>query len=421
MASSPSHFLAPRYPLHDYQRQVLYDTLDALNVYDQTRVGERRVVAHLPTGAGKTRIACHAAACLMNQRSSEGKVVVWLASSEELCEQAAESLELAWSQLGNRDVSIHKYWGSHSTALDYLEEGFLVAGLPKLWHAVSRASGALAPLANDTAAVVFDEAHQAIAPTYADITERLLVSGPPLIGLTATPGRSHEVGEEDRKLSEMFNHKKVSIDPQGHDSAVTYLIRHDFLAEPEFVPIYSDLGIEVRDPASPSDYSLGDLAAIGKDEQRRELVASLVQEAVIRHRRTIVFCPSVANAIGSAEELHTPSLRTEAIVASTPSDERKKIIDDFRSAEGGPMVLFNYGVLTAGFDAPKTSCVIVARPTTSLVLYSQMVGRAMRGRRSGGNRTCTIYTVVDQSLPGFGSVVDAFAHWEELWRTQPSI
>ena len=75
------------------------------------------------------------------------------------------------------------------------------------------------------------------------------------------------------------------------------------------------------------------------------------------------------------------------------------------------MALFNYAVLTAGFDAPRTRCAIIARPTKSLVLYSQMVGRAMRGTRSGGNKSCEIYTVVDTALPGFGSVVEAFSHW----------
>ena len=79
------------------------------------------------------------------------------------------------------------------------------------------------------------------------------------------------------------------------------------------------------------------------------------------------------------------------------------------------MVMFNYGVLTAGFDAPRTRCVIIARPTTSLVLYSQMAGRAMRGPRAGGNRTAEIMTVADTYLPGFGSVTDAFTNWEDLW------
>ena len=79
-------------------------------------------------------------------------------------------------------------------------------------------------------------------------------------------------------------------------------------------------------------------------------------------------------------------------------------------------MIFNYGVLTAGFDAPQTRCVVIARPTTSLVLYSQMCGRAMRGPKSGGNTTCRIYTVVDRSLPGFGSVAEAFTNWEILWK-----
>ena len=77
-------------------------------------------------------------------------------------------------------------------------------------------------------------------------------------------------------------------------------------------------------------------------------------------------------------------------------------------------MLINYGVLTAGFDAPKTNVAIIARPTTSLVLYSQMVGRAIRGTRAGGNDKSTIFTVVD-NLPGFRDVSQAFLNWEDVW------
>jgi superfamily II DNA or RNA helicase len=80
------------------------------------------------------------------------------------------------------------------------------------------------------------------------------------------------------------------------------------------------------------------------------------------------------------------------------------------------MVLCNYGVLTAGFDAPQTSAAIIARPTKSLVLYSQMVGRATRGPRAGGHSDAEIVTVVDTTLPGFGEMIDAFRNWEDVWR-----
>lgn len=79
------------------------------------------------------------------------------------------------------------------------------------------------------------------------------------------------------------------------------------------------------------------------------------------------------------------------------------------------MVVVNYGVLTTGFDAPATSAAVIARPTRSLVLYSQMVGRATRGTRAGGNEKAEIVTVVDPHLPGFGSVADAFKNWEDVW------
>jgi superfamily II DNA or RNA helicase len=79
------------------------------------------------------------------------------------------------------------------------------------------------------------------------------------------------------------------------------------------------------------------------------------------------------------------------------------------------MILINYGVLTTGFDAPATSAAIIARPTRSLVLYSQMVGRATRGVKAGGNAEAEIVTVVDPHLPGFGSVAEAFKNWEDVW------
>ena len=71
--------------------------------------------------------------------------------------------------------------------------------------------------------------------------------------------------------------------------------------------------------------------------------------------------------------------------------------------------------MTTGFDAPRTSAVLVARPTKSLVLYSQMVGRAIRGVKAGGNEKAEVVTVVDYQLPGFGSVADAFKNWEDVW------
>ena len=377
-----------------------------------------RVVAHMPTGAGKTRVACHTACHLLNRGNAEGKLVVWLASTEELCDQAAESLEEAWSHLGNRPARVYRYWGDASLEMSTLGEGFLVAGLPKLWAASRNDTEMLIELARMTAGVVFDEAHQAIANTYRYISEYLLTHQPPLLGLTATPGRTAEAGDPDYELADMFNFNKVSIDARGHGSPVTYLVKQGFLAEPHFDHIEIESEIAVNEPREGRDYTRRDLDRIGDDETWQQAIIEYTLRALRRHKRVIVFCPSVSSARRCSVATRAEGFDAETILGETPSEARRDIIGRFRQASADSMAIFNYGVLTAGFDAPRTRCVIIARPTKSLVLYSQMVGRAMRGARSGGNRTCSVQTVVDISLPGFGSVVEAFQNWEQLWQEE---
>ena len=148
----------PRYSLYPYQRQVLEDLVTALSS------PERRVVAHLPTGAGKTRIASHAACRLLNAADTDASLVIWLASTEELCEQAADELSRAWSFLGLRRANVYHFWGKRPLDLHGIRTGFLVTGLAKLRSAAVRDNTFLAHLASHTAGVIFDEAHQAVCP-----------------------------------------------------------------------------------------------------------------------------------------------------------------------------------------------------------------------------------------------------------------
>ena len=346
---------------------------------------------------------------------------VWLAASEELCEQATQSLIDAWRALGNRAATVYRYWGDAGVDFAMLEEGFLVASLQKLWSTANsrlRAGepGFLTRLGRRTAGVVFDEAHQAIAPTYRFVAEQLTVDNPPLIGLTATPGRTWRLDGNDYDLADMFGEQKVTIDPRGHDNPVAFLITRGYLAAPEFLRVDVDLGADVSEPGGAGDYREADLRAIGNDPAWHAQVVDLTVDALARHERVMVFCPSVLSALEASREVNGRGYRAAAIVAHTLAEDRVAAIATFRASNAEPMALFNYRVLTAGFDAPRTRCVIVARPTTSLVLYSQMVGRAMRGPQSGGNRHCEILTVADTRLRGFGSVTEAFNNWEELWR-----
>ena len=323
----------------------------------------------------------------------------------------------AWTYLGLRAAAIHRYWGNRSLDLRRLSSGFLVTGLAKLRAAAFQDNTLLAHLAHCTAAVIFDEAHQAVAATYSFITEQLCSVRPPLLGLTATPGRTANLNDADYRLADMFDHNKVSINPRGHDSPVTYLIQNRYLADARFVPISFESDTSITEPHAGMDYSTDDLDDLGRNRERTRRIAELAENAARRHPRTIVFCPSVESAVECNKLLQAGGLTTNVVTANTPGEDRRAIIEAFKSTSREHMIIFNYGVLTAGFDAPRTRCIIIARPTTSLVLYSQMAGRAMRGPRAGGNPRAEILTVVDTNLPGFGSVTDAFTNWEELWTT----
>ena len=154
---------------------------------------------------------------------------------------------------------------------------------------------------------------------------------------------------------------------------------------------------------------------LAEDEQRNLRIILEVEDLGKRHQRILVFAISVEHTKLLAAVLQTRGWQADAITGNTPPEERSRLISSYRDDAPETKILCNYGVLTTGFDAPRTSAAVIARPTKSLVLYSQMVGRAIRGVKAGGNENAEIVTVVDNELPGFGSVAEAFTNWEDVW------
>ena len=86
----------------------------------------KRVLLHMPTGSGKTRTAMNIIA--EHLRNTEPTLVIWLAYSEELCEQAIEEFTQAWANLGNRTLETLRFWSTHELNLQTARDGFLVGG-----------------------------------------------------------------------------------------------------------------------------------------------------------------------------------------------------------------------------------------------------------------------------------------------------
>ena len=406
--------LGPHRALFPHQRKA------ARAVLAELATEPHRVLLHMPTGSGKTRTAMSVICERMNQ--SEPFLAVWLAHSEELCEQAATEFRSAWTHLGNREVSVHRWWGHHPLPATRITEGLVVAGLSKAFASSRRDWQELGGLAGRVGLVVMDEAHQAIAPSYEHVLNLLSLAGSPapLLGLSATPGRTWNDIDEDQRLADFFYRQKVTLQIAGYENPVDFLVDEGYLASTEFQTLHSHVGVELtpRDLADLRDgldLPTRVLEMLAEDEQRNLLIVHRAEQLARTNKRIIIFAATVEHALVLAAVLRSRGLWARAVTGKTPRTERARAIADFRSDTGDARILVNYGVLTTGFDAPATSAAVIARPTASLVLYSQMVGRAIRGPRAGGNSNATISTVVDPGLEGFASPADAFTNWEDVW------
>lgn len=408
--------VAPSYGLFPHQRRAVGRVMPLL--YDN----ERRVVLHLPTGVGKTRTAMYLIA--KHLREQEPTVVAWLAHGNELLEQASEEFERAWAAHGDRPVSLVRAWGSRPVDISDLRDGLVVFGLEKATAASRRQRGFLDDLALVATLTVFDEAHQSIAATYRRIVDALtLRPDAGLLGLTATPGRTWADIGSDEELADFYGRNKVMLEIEGHTNPVTALIEQGYLARPTFRTVATKPGVELSlaDEAEVAkEFDLPDelVRALSEDAQWNLKVVQTVLELVDRHRRVLVFAATVAHCRLLAAVISSVGIDCDFVAATTPARRREAVIRRFKGPGSRPMVLCNFGVLTTGFDAPGAGAAVIARPTQSLVLFSQMVGRVIRGPLAGGTESCEVVTVIDPELPGFGNIASAFENWEDVWEAE---
>lgn len=403
------------YPLFPHQERA------AQEIKQQLAPPIARVLLHMPTGSGKTRtsmsIACDYIRNGLGDRRKS--VVVWLADTEELCDQAATEFEKAWASLGVGDTNLYRVHGTVDADLSKITHGFVVIGLQKLNSISQSQQNDYYKLCRNTALVIFDEAHKAVAETYKHAVEVFQTAGKAkLLGLSATPGRSTYDREQNEKFADFFHYKKVSLKVEGFNSPIEYLQAEGYLAAVTYTDIkYTSSGADLQ-PSELAELKQGNeppeelLKRLGLDQQRNLKILHQAISLVKDGRKTILFTASVESAEALFALLRYKGIKAGLVTGKTDSNTRKKYILDYKSGEID--ILVNYGVLTTGFDAPITSAAIIARPTNSLTLFSQMVGRAIRGEKAGGNKSADIFVIKD-TLPGLRDMTKAFSHWDESW------
>jgi DNA repair protein RadD len=416
-------YVLPDKTLHAYQNWIRKKIFNFL-----TRSAKSKTIVHMPTGSGKTRTSLEAVCDYVRSLDDSSVAIVWFAHSEELCEQAAESFASVWERLGSQKATIVRLWGGRNPVIDQIETPtFVVSSFQTAYKLQSSSSderfALFAKIRRKCVVLIVDEAHQSIAPTYQQAIDLFSNRNTKIVGLTATPGRHHVHGspEETLRLSNYYDNNKIDIvDNNGAplDDPISFLTSEGILSKVKQYQIRSMSDIilseaEIQSIERHLDIPSSVLRRLGENSYRTNLIATnCLKLALELNLQTIVFAPSKSNAIELALLFATRGCSSAAITGDTERARRQELIRDFK--QGKIKILVNFGVLTTGFDAPNIGAVVIARPTTSVVLYSQMIGRGLRGPKMGGSEECVTVDVID-NIRNMPSAAHAFTYFNEYF------
>lgn len=427
----------PLPPLTDFQEDVVNQLLEVLGKEN----GGGRAILTLPTGAGKTRTTVEMLIRLALS-GDEPKTVLWIAQSEELCEQAVQAFIEVWHDLGGRGLEelpaliVGRFWTDND--FDVSECDVVVTTIQKLSSA--KQDDVRTGLSNSVDVVVIDEAHRSLAPVYHRVLDALGIrsrrarfllepsvesddiqatasrGAPVLLGLTATPRRSDD--GDTRALLRMYDNTVIRPNFAGR-RPVDALREAGVLSQVDSETIDYDASLIELDTDNAAktyfekfrDIHPSVLQRLGEEQKRNEaLLARILQ--LPPDWPVLLFACSVQHSRLMTALLMRSGRTSASVSAMTRPQTRRHVVEQFRRGEVS--VLSNYGVLTTGFDAPRVRCVVIARPTGSSVLYEQMVGRGLRGPRFGGTERCLIIDVKDNvrfTNMGTGMVNDVGMDW----------
>jgi superfamily II DNA or RNA helicase len=348
---------------------------------------QRRMLLYLPTGAGKTVIAAHIIKALRTTKAF-GKVL-FVAHRREIIDQTAQTIR---RHLPGLKVQIEQ--GKRTTRR---ESDITLASVQSLVRRKDRYDPGAYAL------IICDECHRALAPSWTEVIDYFHTQADRdtlLLGMTATPQRT-----DGKSALEIFGRTAFEISrPDLEDLG--------YLAPMRYFTIRGKLDLDSV-KMSAGDFQVGALSRVMNTPANRALSLKAWMEQG-KGKKTIAFCAGVDHASDLAADFSSLGFRAETIDGK--SKHRSDILKRF--THGETRVLTNYGVLTEGFDDPGVECILMARPTTSPLVYTQCIGRGLR--TAPGKNACTVIDIVDRSAHPLQYGATRMAGLPEKWRSRGS-
>ena len=369
-----------------------------------------KTIVHMPTGSGKTRTTI---ASLLEYNLEKNflsdNFIIWLAHSDELCDQAKDSFENLWKTYGTHDLPLIRLKDQKLEEIKKLSGGIIICTYPKLHR--MRMNGAVSNILEFIRTklkfIIADEAHMVPAQTFRDSIEFITkLNFTHLIGLSATPGGYYV--DQTQELSNYFLKNKITITDDNNkelkdDEPISYLQKEKVLSYIKTHQVKTDFNFEFTPEEKEKilnsfdeGLSLELIKKMGEDVERNICIFGELSDLYEKQLSTIVFACSLKHTKLLHKICVLSGMKVAKIDDKTSNQARKKIIKEFKNKE--VRIIFNYGVLSTGFDAPGTDAILIARPTTSPIIYSQMLGRGLRGPKFKGKAECILVDVKDNLI-----------------------
>ena len=245
--------------------------------------------------------------------------------------------------------------------------------------------------------VIIDECHQVDPKNINGMYGSFLkaINCKRIVGLTATPYRLAQKADQTSELK-MINR----IFPFFFKSIVFKVETDELIQRGYLSPIlyrHVDLGgyEQLRLNSIKSEYTEDSVREYWFDTQHLEGIANTIANVDPHCQRSLTFCSTKEQAQKVSDMLIEIGIEAHVVFGDTPPKERAELVADYKAGKFKHML--NVGVFTTGFDVPELDCIILARPTMSLALYYQMVGRGVRLDPARPQKKLRVYDLVKLS------------------------
>ena len=323
--------------LFDYQEDMVKRVQEAFRHHDS-------VMVQMPTGTGKTYLLAALVGLFLKEE-------VWVvAHRRELVSQIKDTLEKFFSSLKSTSIKV--------ISIQWLSRHY-------------------GEMEEKPGLIVIDEAHHALAETYAEVMNAYPKAKK--LGLTATPYRLNGKGFTDLFDTLLCSWSMERFIAEGRLSLYDYYsIKPDSAAQLQIDSL--------QKRGADGDYQQKELNEVMDVKPSLKRLCLTIKEYV-PGKKGIVYAISIQHAEHIAEYYRENGIKAVAISSKTPLAERQELIERFKaspllsslnSTSGDIEVLVSVDLFSEGFDCPDVEFIQLARPTLSLAKYMQMVGRGLR-------------------------------------------